>query len=784
MKNILILQILSLFILFVPVTAHSAKIFNIGIVTDGPVEQAGWSPEQFMNELRVLTKGEFDVRFPSAKQLDGGWNTKNISAALKRLQNDSSIDMVLALGYVSSSLAAISKNRKKPTFSPLVMDAKLMKLPRKGNSSGVRFLNYLTGKADFVQDLAVFRNIVSFKHLTVLIDKTSYNALPGLIEQARKVAKSAGMEIRFVLQTEIDENLANKMPPDTDAVILTSLPRQSKAGMQQLIQTLISKRLPSFNLMGTHLVEQGVLMSESPTSDWPRLARRNALNMHAVMRGELTSAQPILFEEKRRLTINMATARAIGLSPRLDVLTEAILINEEPEAQGREISLSMVALEAVKTNLDLKASSLGLQEGETIIAESNAKLFPSLSAGLNYTQIDNDSAMVNSGAFAEKSTTAALTLNQLIYADQVNAEIEIQKYLQNNRQALYRQLELDIVKDVTITYLNVLKAQTLIRVRKDNLSLTRKNLEIARDRWNLGVASPAEGYRWESELATSRRELLVAQSRLRQAKQALNRILHRPLKEPFVTLPATLDDPNLIISRKELFDYVNNDKSFNLLGDFLVLEGINSSPELNSIKAIMESSKRELKTNKRSYWSPIVTLQGEIFNVLQESRSAGLSSEGDTDWKVGVNVSLPLYEGGARSSRLSGTRFELNQRQVQFNATKERIEQRIRNYMHAIRASHPSIQLSREAADASRKNLDLVSDSYSRGAITIIDLLDAQNSALIAEESAANAVFDFLIDLMNLERSTGHFDFLLGKSDRDDLFERLKYYIATEGKNN
>ncbi len=783
MKNILILQILSLFILFVPVTAHSAKIVNIGIVTDGPVEQAGWSPELFVNELKVLTKGEFDVQFPLKKQLDGGWNTKNIRAALQRLQDDPSVDMVLALGYVSSSLAAMNINRKKPTFSPLVMDAKLMALPRKGNSSGVRFLNYLTGKADFVQDLAVFRNIVSFKNLTVLIEKTSYSALPGLIEQARKVAKAADIDIRFVLQTEKDENLAEKMPPDTDAVILTSLPRQSKAGMQQLIQTLISKRLPSFNLMGTHLVEQGVLMAESPTSDWPRIARRNALNMHAVMRGELTSTQPILFEEKRRLTINMATARAIGLSPRLDVLTEAILLNEEPEAQGRKISLSMVALDAVKANLDLKASSLGLQAGETIMEESNAKLFPSLSAGLNYTQIDNDSAMVNSGAFAEKSTTAALTLNQLIYADKVNAEIEIQEYLQNNRQALSRQLELDIVREATVTYLNVLKAQTLIHVQKDNLNLTRKSLEIARDRWHLGVASPAEGYRWESELATSRRELLAAQSRLRQAKEALNRILHRPLKEQFVTQPATLDDPNLLISRKELFDFVNNDKSFNLLADFLVIEGLNSSPELNSIKAIIASIKRELKTNKRSYWSPVVTLQGEVFNVLQESRSAGLSSEGTTDWRVGLNVSLPLYEGGGRSSRVSGTRFELNQHQARFHAIKERIEQNIRNNMHAIRASHPSIQLSQEAEKSARKNLDLVVDSYSRGAISILDLLDAQNSALIAEESAANAVFDFLIDLMNLERSTGHFDFLLGKNDRDDLFERLKLYIATEGKN-
>lgn len=55
-----------------------------------------------------MTQTDFDVRFPAAKQLDGGWSAGHIPAALKQLQKDPEVDMVLALGYVSSAVAAMS----------------------------------------------------------------------------------------------------------------------------------------------------------------------------------------------------------------------------------------------------------------------------------------------------------------------------------------------------------------------------------------------------------------------------------------------------------------------------------------------------------------------------------------------------------------------------------------------------------------------------------------------------------------------------------------------------
>ena len=781
MKQKTFLHSLILFTLILQTPAYAEKLITIGIVTDGQTEQTGWTTEQFKNELKTLAKGEFKLSFPVAKQFDGKWTAKHILAAFKKLQNDPEVDMVIALGYVSSAVAILSKPLNKPTFAPFVWDANLLGINIKGKTSGIRNLNFLGSEADFKRDLKTFRSVVGFHKLAVLIDASIYEALPGLIQRARDVATTGGVELHFILQTTQGENLASKIPNDIDAVVVTSLPRLAPNALKRLITTLIKKRLPSYSLIGSHLVTEGILLAEAPASDWQRLARRNALNMHAVMKGELAENQPVVFKGQRRLTLNMATARAIGLSPSFDILQRAILLNEDLAATDRLLSLSTVAHEAVKVNLDLRVTALGLEGGQTDIEKARARLLPQLRASIGYSQLNDDSALVKSGVAAEQSTTAALSLSQLIYSEELSTNVNIQRYLQNNRQALYRQLELDIIQEATQAYLNVLKAQTQVQIRRENTKLTRSNLRLAQDRRRLGVGKPAEVYRWQSELATSKKELLVAQAQYSQSRDSLNRLLHRPLKEPFSTTSATLDDPGLLVSRKELFDYVNNDRAYELMGEFMLKEALAASPEMAGLESLVRASKLELNKNKHAYWSPTITLQGEVSNVLDETRQAGLSSEDDTNWTVGVNISLPLYEGGARHARVTGSRLALEKNRMQRDATTERIEQRIRSTLHQIKASYPSIELSKQAAVAANKNLKLVTDAYTRGTVSILDLLDAQNAALVAEESATNSVFIFLIDLMNLQRSLGQFSFFLDERGMNNWLKRLRYYIATEG---
>jgi outer membrane protein TolC len=142
---------------------------------------------------------------------------------------------------------------------------------------------------------------------------------------------------------------------------------------------------------------------------------------------------------------------------------------------------------------------------------------------------------------------------------------------------------------------------------------------------------------------------------------------------------------------------------------------------------------------------------------------------------------LPLFTSGRRPAVRNQNLEELSRLRFERASTAERIEQRIRSALHGAGASFAGIGLAEQAAGAAANNLQLVTDSYSRGAVSIIDLLDAQNASLVAGEAAENALYDFLIDLMEVERSVGRIYFLARPEEREALFDRADDFCRQRG---
>ena len=113
--------------------------------------------------------------------------------------------------------------------------------------------------------------------------------------------------------------------------------------------------------------------------------------------------------------------------------------------------------------------------------------------------------------------------------------------------------------------------------------------------------------------------------------------------------------------------------------------------------------------------------------------------------------------------------------------TRNLVEQRVRIVVELAGGSYASIEQANLAADAAQRTRELVTDAYGRGAVSILDLLDAQNAALVTREVAANAVYDFLIDLMQAQRAIGQFDFFRTPEDLADFEQRMDDYFRTAG---
>jgi outer membrane protein TolC len=520
-----------------------------------------------------------------------------------------------------------------------------------------------------------------------------------------------------------------------------------------------------------------------------------ARTMQRILRGENAGAIPVDFSSASQLTINMATARAIGFYPNWKTLTEAELLNQEEIKVGRTLSLATSVKDAVRVNLDMMLANKEVESGKQEVNKARANLLPQVNVSALGTLVGEKTAEASFGQQPERQLDGSLTFSQLLDSESARANFSIQKHLQAAREDDRRSVELDIALDAATAYLNVLRAKALSRIQRGNLKLTMSNLELARLRESVGASGRSDVYRWESEAATSRKNVIDADAQVEVAKIEMNRVLNRPLEETFATEETAVDDPILITGEKKLFAYFDNPQTFGVFRDFMVQEGVSAAPELQQLDAAIAAQRRVKTATSRAFWMPTVALQAKVNNVFSRS---GAGSEGfqlpsslpipitfpkaqDLNWSVGLQVSLPLFTGLDRIAEDEQARVELDRLTLERESAQLAISQRIRSAMHIAGASNAGIEQARAAAETARKNLELVTDAYRSGAVAIVTLLDAQNAALVADEAAANAVYGFLIDLMHVERAIEQFYFIRTEQEKREYFNRLEEFYRKAG---
>ena len=787
-----------------PAAAQGDDPVRVGVVFDGHATVTRQLFDQVKQEVLTLTEGEFDVRFEDEDLLYGDWTVRSIDASIDVLLKDPEVDLVLALGPLASHTFCCREALPKPVIAGIVVDARLQDLPERDGASGVHNLNYLTFPSSFERDVELFEEIVPFRKLTVVFNRWFLDVVPELGEQAREVVSQRDLGFELIAVGDSVEEALAAIPDDAEAIYMAPLLHLPDAERERFIDGLRARYLPSFSLFGVAEVALGVLAGQRDSAFYNRLARRIALNVQRILLGEDPGTIPVAVPDRRRLVINMETARAIGIYPPWHLLTEADLLNEEPESFP-VLTLRQAVERAVDANLDLAARTRDVAAGAQTVRVARAALRPQLELGLTGVQIDRDRAAMDFSAQAERTWTGGLTLTQLIYSDPALANVKIQGHAQLTREQELEQLRLDIVQETMVTYMNVLLAETVEQIRKINLELSRSNLELAQVRRTVGTAGPGEVYRWQSEVATARRDLVDARAFTYQARVALNRLMHRRLEEGYLTEDITLDlvmdrdlsrpegaaaprdgaggGSILFRSRQQVVGYTLTPLHFEIFRQFMADEGLARAPELARLDAAIDAQERALKSARRAFWSPEVALQAGLDDVLSTGGevSSLVDSMEDLSWSLALSASLPLYAGGARRAEVTLAEDSLADLELQRQALAERLEQLIRSKLYLTNAAYSGIQLTREAAAAARKNLDVVTDSYSQGVVDVLDLLDAQNASLQADLAAASALYEFFINLIDVERAVNWFEVDRSTQEQAAWFSRLEKFFADHG---
>jgi len=729
-------------------------VLRIGIITDGPIVRETSFVDLFRTEIEGVTAGSYAVEFPAGAVVDGGWDPDRISSAMDALLGRSDLDLVVAAGVGVSAEICGRESTEIPVVVPFAFGDCAVTCSRLPNVS-TRAIDL--GEM-ISRDLTAFHDLIAYDRLAVLMDSV-WPSNCTETELARALAPHS-VDVQFVPVPSGMSDPTDLLPPETDAVYVMPLFQLDEERLGALAANLTEKGIPTFSLIGEAEVNLGVLAGLNTTATMAALARGSALEVIDLAEGR-PPQQAQRIDLGSQLTLNMATASTLGFSPTWELLTRARLLHDERFRRDRPIDLASAIRKAIRANLDIAVRDRRVAAGAEEIRAARSNYRPQIDIGLGGAAIDENHAIASLGNYPMYAA-GSLTLTQLIYSEGASANITIQKELQNVRQLDLETLKLDIARDTVTAYMNVMRTDALVRIRRQQVDLTRTNRELARLRRSVGAAGAAEVYRWEAELATARAGLLDAISTNSLSERQLSRLLDEPLttrwnpKEPEIA-------PTLrTLGGERDATLLETPDGYDRLTTSLVNLGLGRAPELAALDAAIAAQERAFKAAKRASYAPTVAARADVNQILAKDTSGGLDlgdigdlipEFDDTAWQVGIQAALPVVTGGANKARRIGAREELFALQTDRRNAEEKLSQRTLSALDTATASWSTIPLRREAADAASKTLELVRDAYGRGATSIIDLLDAQNSALTSELGAVTAVYAFLDDWAEVQRS-------------------------------
>ncbi|MFW6259146.1 MAG: TolC family outer membrane protein [Halochromatium sp.] len=301
-------------------------------------------------------------------------------------------------------------------------------------------------------------------------------------------------------------------------------------------------------------------------------------------------------------------------------------------------------------------------------------------------------------------------------------------------EAEFRNAEIELMVRTTEAYFEVLRASDLVRVREALVTADERQLEQSKQRFEVGLVAITDVNDNQAAFDRSRADLITAKNELDNAWEALRRIVG-PIRVPLARLgdrlPLTPPEPNDINVWAET--------------------ALANNYGIAAAKAEAEAARKEIEIQRAGYYPSLEMQAGyEMSRTDREMGSLGDSDSGS----VGLNVRIPIYQGGAVAS-------STRQAGHQFRASQDRLDQQRRAVMNQVKDAFRGILSSisdvkaRQAAIVSaRSSLESTEAGLEVGTRTQVDVLNAQRNLFEAEFQYLSARYEYILNGILLHQAT------------------------------
>jgi outer membrane protein TolC len=262
-------------------------------------------------------------------------------------------------------------------------------------------------------------------------------------------------------------------------------------------------------------------------------------------------------------------------------------------------------------------------------------------------------------------------------------------------------------------YYNVVRQQAYLKTIEKSIEASQQRLDIVKTRQQIGVAN-------QTDILQSSIDL----NALLQAKQNQLLIIAQAKTDLARTINSNEDISSSIIINDTIS--IDNQLSFDK-GANSISVGLNNNPQLAALSTQIKINQQLEKETKALMYPTLRASTG--YTVNSSSSAAGFSLLNETQGPfLGVNLSIPLYVGGASKKTVSNARISSKNAELQAQSLSKDIFTNAYKTFDAYKNSIEQLPIETDNYSMTQALLNLVMQKYQLGQATMVDVKQAQQS--------------------------------------------------------
>src|SRR6266550_1584756 len=361
----------------------------------------------------------------------------------------------------------------------------------------------------------------------------------------------------------------------------------------------------------------------------------------------------------------------------------------------------------------------------------------------------------------------------------------------NNRKIAdwaFTQQAITTVTNTITAYWELVFARENVRVQEQAVTVAQKLYNDNKKQLEIGTMAPLDVTRAESELATDRQNLIVAQTVHLQNQQILkNAISKNPLAPNLINVeilptelpsrPEAIEAPSFEEAAKEAFAKRPElqEEALNLLNGEIDLKATRNAL-LPTATLSAQYGSVGLAGNQPKFGTPVPGLgmqlvdgNGNLVNVFIPTATVpvvGTSSAGFgdamssvfhnnfPDYQVSLNVQIPIRNRSAQADNQRAILFH-HQLEAQLQLLKNSALLDVRNTYIALTQDRAQVDAASKARELQQQTFDAEQKKYQLGASTVYLVIQTQRDLINAQGTELRALANLAEAKANYERAVG-----------------------------